>query len=414
MNRRHLAAASVWVVSVLTAACGTTTGGPQSDAGPPRVAITTATVGRQPVVHTLRVTGTLMADEEAEVAAESSGRVIGTPVERGSKVAEGSPLVVLAPLEAQAQANEADANIAQLEARLALAPGEPFDPEKIPEVDSARASRDLAEADFNRIRSLLDQKVVSQAEYDQRRTQAEAARNQYAAMRNTMQQQYRLLEASRARASLAHKSLADTVVRSPFAGVVVERKISVGDFVTRGTKVVTVVKVAPLRLELTVPEQSVAAIAAGESVRLQVNAYPGRSFEGQVRFVSPSVRADQRSLMVEAVVPNRDGLLRPGMFVAAEISLPSSEPSLVVPSEAVETAGGISRVFVVHGDRVEERMVTLGQVVGPTTEIVRGLNAGDTVAVSSTGGLSDGARVRVAGDPAGAPLKAPASTRGNK
>ncbi|MEK6630152.1 MAG: efflux RND transporter periplasmic adaptor subunit, partial [Acidobacteriota bacterium] len=261
---------------------------------------------------------------------------------------------------------------------------------------------------------LLDQKVVSQAEYDQRLAQAEAARNQYAAMRNTMQQQYRLLEASRARASLAHKSLADTVVRSPFAGVVVERKISVGDFVTRGTKVVTVVKVAPLRLELTVPEQSVAAIAAGESVRLQVDAYPGRSFQGQVRFVSPSVRADQRSLMVEAVVPNRDGLLRPGMFVAAEISLPSSEPSLVVPSEAVETVGGISRVFVVHGDRVDEHMVTLGQVVGPTTEIVRGLNAGDMVAVSSPGGLSDGARVRVAGGTAGSPPQAPVSPRGNK
>ncbi|MEK6630151.1 MAG: hypothetical protein AABY89_05385, partial [Acidobacteriota bacterium] len=120
------------------------------------VAITTATVLRQRVVHMLRVTGTLMADEEAEVAAETNGRVIATPVERGSKVAEGSPLVVLAPLEAQAQATEADANVAQLEARLALAPGEPFDPEKIPEVASARASRDLAEADFNRIRSLLD------------------------------------------------------------------------------------------------------------------------------------------------------------------------------------------------------------------------------------------------------------------
>ncbi len=112
-----------------------------------------------------------------------------------------------------------------------------------------------------------------------------------------------MLEGAKARLALARKALGDTVVRAPFAGLVMERKVSVGDFVTRGTKVVTVVKVAPLRVELTVPEQSAGLITPGEAVRLQVDAYPGRYFEAEVRFVSPAFRADQRALTVEAIAP---------------------------------------------------------------------------------------------------------------
>jgi RND family efflux transporter MFP subunit len=358
-------------------------------------AITVAKVQQQLVNRVLRVTGTLMAAEEAEVAAETSGRVTSTPVERGSRVAEGTPLITIVQIEAQAGAADAEANVAQLEARLAITSGEPFEIEQVPEVASAKASRDLAEAEFARIRSLLDQKVVSQAEFDQRRTQVEASSNQYRAARNAAQQQYRMLEGARARSSLARKSLADTVVRSPFAGLVVERKVSIGDFVTRGTKVATVVKIAPLRVELTVPEQSAGLVKPGEQVRLQVDAFPGRYFGGEVRFVSPSFRADQRALTVEAVVPNPDDALKPGMFASAEITLPASDPSAVVPAEAIRSVAGISHVFVVHGDKVEQRMVTPGAALGPLTEVRMGLSAGESVATSGIDALADGAAIRI-------------------
>ena len=151
------------------------------------------------------------------MAAETTGRVIGTPVERGSRVTEGSPLITLSQVEAQAAASDAEASVSQLEARLAIEPGEPFSIDMVPEVAAAKATRDLAEAEFDRIRSLLDQKVVSQAEFDQRRTQVEATSNQYRAARNAAQQQFRMLEGAKARLSLARKSLADTVVRAPFA-----------------------------------------------------------------------------------------------------------------------------------------------------------------------------------------------------
>src|SRR5205085_7440446 len=137
---------------------------------------------------------------------------------------------------------------------------------------------------FTRIKSLLDQRVVSQSEFDQRRTQMEAARQQYEAARNAAAQQYQSLLAARARVTLARKALADTVVRAPFAGLVAQRMVSIGDYVTRGMKVAEVVRITPLRIELTVPEQFVASVTVGQPVSFSVDAFPGRTFEGRVRF----------------------------------------------------------------------------------------------------------------------------------
>ena len=154
---------------------------------------------------------------------------------------------------------EAEANAAQIEARLGITAEAPFNANAVPEVQNAKASFDLAQSEFDRIRSLLDQKVVSQSEFEQRRTQLEAMRQQYEAAKNGAAQQFQSLQAARARVALARKALADTVVRAPFAGLVAERLVSVGDYVTRGMKVAVVVRVNPLRAELTVPEQFISA-----------------------------------------------------------------------------------------------------------------------------------------------------------
>jgi RND family efflux transporter MFP subunit len=395
VTHRLAGLAALSAAAALAVACGSASKPAAAAAGPPLLEITAAPAERQNVNHVLRVTGTLTAAEEAEVAAETTGRVTSTPVERGSRVAEGTPLVTLSQVEAQSAAADAEASVSQLEARLAIEPGAGFDIDRVPEVAAAKATRDLAEAEFARIRSLLEQKVVSQAEFDQRRTQVEATGSQYRAARNGAQQQFRMLEGAKARLALARKSLADTVVRAPFGGLVMERKVSVGDFVTRGTKVATVVKIAPLRVELTVPEQSAGLVAPGQTVRLQVDAFPGRSFEGQVRFVSPAFRPDQRALTVEAVVPNPDDALKPGMFAAAEVMLPSTAPSLVVPAAAVTTVAGVSHVFVVRDGSAEQRMITTGLTLGPVTEVLQGLSAGELVATSGVEALADGAQVRV-------------------
>jgi len=285
---------------------------------------------------------------------------------------------------------------------------------RVPEVMNAQASLDWAEAEFGRIRSLLDQKVVSQSEFDQRRTQVEAARQQYQVARNGAEQSYRSLQAARARVTLARKSMADTAVRAPFAGIVAERLVSAGDYVTRGARVASVVRVDPIRVELTVPEQAISQIAAGQRVRLTVDAYPGEEFTATIRFVSPSLRADQRALTVEALVPNPSGELKPGFFATAHIEQPEKTQALLIERRAIREVGKTSRVFVLTGDTVQERIVTLGQPLTSGTssnaeqlvEVVSGLSAGDRVAIGGTA-LTDGSKVHVRAPAPGQALSSP-------
>jgi RND family efflux transporter MFP subunit len=240
---------------------------------------------------------------------------------------------------------------------------------------------------------LLDQRVVSQSEFDQRRTQMEASRQQYEAAKNGAAQQYQALQAAQARVALAHKAVADTVVRAPFPGLVAERMVSVGDYVTKGLKVAVVVRVNPLRVQLSVPEQFVSAMTVGAPVVFEVDAYPGRQFTGHVRFISPALEATQRALTVEAVVPNASHELKPGLFATARIEQAARTPAIMVPASAVQTSGGTSRVYVVAGDHVEERIVTVGQTLDAQVEISNGLKAGERVATTNVAQLADGAKV---------------------
>jgi RND family efflux transporter MFP subunit len=394
-----------------------------SGAGAP-IDVTAQPVIERSITRTLRVTGSLTADEQAEVSAETSGRIIKTPVERGSHVGQGALLVQIAADQTAAQVEEAQANADRIRAGLALGENDALDVERVPNVANAKAELTLAEADFARFRSLLDQRIVSQAEFDQQRTRVEAARQRYEAQRNTAQQDFRSLGAARARVTMARKSLGDTTVRAPFAGVVVERKVSVGDYVSPGTQVATVVRINPLRVLLTVPEQSVGLVKVGQPVSLQVDTYPNRAFTGTVRFVSPSLRADQRALTVEALVPNPSGELKPGFFATAHIEQSEKAQALLIDRRAIREVGKTSRVFVLNGDTVQERIVTLGQPFSSTNsdttgtaagrkaadqlvEVVSGLSAGDRVAIGGTA-LTDGAKVNVRAPAPGQALSSPA------
>jgi len=361
---------------------------------PPVVSVSAVAAAERPIARFIRATGSLMAEEEADVAAETAGRVVAAGIERGTPVAQGAELIRLSSTETDAQLKEAEANAAQIEARLGIAMGGTFDLNAVPEVQNAKAGADLAQAEFARIKSLLDQRVVSQSEYDQRRTQAEAARQQHEAAKNGAAQQYQALQAARARVSLARKAFTDTVVRAPFDGVVAQRLVTVGDYVTKGMKVAIVVRVNPLRVQLTVPEQAVSSMAVGQPVTFEVDAYPGRQFEGKVKYVSPALQADQRALTVEALVPNPDGVLKPGLFATARIEQPGRTPGVLVPATSVQVTSGTSRVYVIAGDHVEERIVTTGETVGDLLEITKGLKTGERVATKNIAQLADGIRIR--------------------
>jgi RND family efflux transporter MFP subunit len=393
-TRRHSYVFISFLIPVLTAGCrDRASEAKSSSATSAAITVSTATAIERPLVRFIRVTGTLAADEQADVAAETQGRVIATPVERGTPVTQGTDLIRIAAQEAEAQAAEAQANAAQLEERLGLSEGATFSVDRVPEVANAKANVTLAQGDFDRAKMLFEKKLLSQAEFDKSSAQAEVARRQFDIARNASMQQYQALLAARARVSLARKALADTVVRAPFAGVVGERLVSVGDYVTRGMKVASVLRTNPLRLQVTVPQQYSVEVGIGRAVALEVDTAPGKTFTGQVRYVSPALQTDSRTLIVEAVVPNNDGSLKPGSFATAQLEQGSRKPGILVPASAVRTISGTSRVFVVATDRAEERLVTIGQTVDDLVEITTGLKTGERVATSNVTQLVDGARV---------------------
>ena len=150
----------------------------------------------------------------------------------------------------------------------------------------------------------------------------------------------------------------------------------------------------PLRVKLTVPEQFISVVSIGQPVNFEVDAYPGRQFVGKVQFVSPSLQADQRALTIEAVVPNPKAELKPGLFATARIEQRDRSKGVVVPAAAVQTSAGTSHVYVVNGDKVEERIVTIGQTLGDRVEVSSGLKAGERVATTNVGQLADGMKVQ--------------------
>jgi RND family efflux transporter MFP subunit len=392
------------LAAVTAAACGGSARSAASAAkavDPVAVPVATAVAVERPITRFIRVTGSLAAEEQADVAAETQGRVVGTPVERGTRVALGADLIRIAPAEAEAQAAEAEANAAQIESRLGITGGGALDIDRVPEVANARASLTLTQGDYDRAKMLFEKKLLSQAEFDQRSAQAEVARRQHDIARNGAVQQYQALLAARARVSLARKAVADTVVRAPFAGVVGERLVSVGDYVTRGTKVASVMRTNPLRLQLTVPQQFSVEVGVGRAVTLEVDTAPGKTYTGQVRYVSPALQTDSRTLIVEAVVANADGSLKPGSFATARIEQADSAPGVLAPAAAVRTVSGTSRVFVVAGGRAEERLVTTGQTVGDLVEITTGLKAGEQVVTSNVTQVVDGVPVAPTAAPRG-------------
>src|SRR5262249_10979387 len=145
---------SLMAASVLSAAC--TTAGQASDrkeAPPAPVSVSPVEATERPLARFIRATGSLAAEDQAAVAAETAGRVVGTPVERGTPVSEGAELVRLSPTETDAQLKEAEANAAQIEARLGISGGGEFDVNAVPEVRNVKASYDLAQSEFTRIQS---------------------------------------------------------------------------------------------------------------------------------------------------------------------------------------------------------------------------------------------------------------------
>jgi len=358
------------------------------------IAVRFARVEVRKLPRVLELTGTLDPDERSEVAAQTSGLVTRTAVDVGTRVKKGDVLIELDSREAALKLAGAIAAAEQQRARLGAKNGDRVDPNSVPEVRSARETRELAARESERAQALAKSGAVSSAEADQAKTAAERAEAQLEAARSGVDQTRAALDAARAQAHLSRKAVTDTRIRAPFDGAIVERRVSPGEFASVGRVVVVLVDDDPLRLRLDVPESEVGAIALSAPVTVSVTAHPRREFAGSVTRLAPSLDPASRTLRVEADIPNEQGLLRPGFFARVRVAL-TGEPAdvLLVPKSAVGKSGTAARVFVRKNSVVTERLLTTGRELGNLVEVRGPLAAGEEVATEAIQQLSDGAEV---------------------
>jgi membrane fusion protein (multidrug efflux system) len=236
---------------------------------------------------------------------------------------------------------------------------------------------ELARLECDRGQRLLAAGSITRADYDRRMSQCASSKAALAAAQDA--------------ARLARKAVSDASIRAPFAGVIGERFVNVGQYVRPDSRIVSLFAIDPLRLELTVPEAEVGAVRKDTKVEFRVAAY-NENFTGVVRFISPNVREKSRDLVVEAVVRNADGRVKPGMFAVARIAA-GEAPAPVLPASAVRRGEVDSRVFAVEEGRAAERIVQLGEERDGWVAVQSGVRAGDKVVASPDEQIRDGVKI---------------------
>src|SRR5271170_3188896 len=391
------------------------------------VKVSTVRAVTREVSSSVQVTGSFLAQESSDVAPPAAGRVIATPVDAGAFVTEGQVLAKLEDRDAQlrlqaalASEQQADASLRQAESRIGLAKGGKFDANNVPEVLSAKASYDsamaeakMSEADAERYDSLIKTGDVSQSAYDKARTQADTAKEQtnsarqlYEASLNSARQSFQgvinaqaSLAGARAQTAIARKAVEDTIIKAPFAGYISSRPVAVGQYVALTSKIATLVRVTPLKLDLQVQESNAPQLKVNADVEASVPGYPGRTFHGIVNSINPTVDANSRTVLVEAKFANQDLALKPGMFATARILLNGSSVGIFLPRSSVLTdpSTNSSQVFFVRDGKARVAVVQLGAVDGDMIQILSGISENFVVATNHLQDLFDGEPVDTGG-----------------
>lgn len=290
----------------------------------------------------IRATGSLQADESVDLAAETSGRVTGIYFQEGSAVRRGQLLLRINSDELRAQRERARTRIA------------------------------LAETRENRQRQLLDIGGVSQDEYD-----------------GVLGE----LNVLRAEVSLIDAQLAKTEVRAPFSGVIGLRYVSEGAFVSPQTRIASLQRLSPMKLEFSVPERYAGQVSVGDAVRFRI-AGSDAMYDAAVYAVEPRVDLDTRTLQIRARVEN-PGTILPGAFADIELIVAEIPNALPVPTIALISEMGGKRVWIIENGKATPRSVETGIRTEDAVQIVSGIAPGDSVITSGLQAIRSGQPVRV-------------------
>lgn len=318
-----------------------------------------AVVSNSTIMSGPSISGTLEPEREAVLRAQAAGSVLQTYADQGQAV---SPGTVLARIDATGIQDS------YASARAGLV--------------AARNSADIASKDLARNEKLLAAGAIAERDIEQSRRASIAAQA--------------ALEDANSRLATAERQYRNTTVTAPFAGVVSDRPVSAGDVVQPGTALFTVVDPSSMRLEASVPAEQLSLIRVGVPVAFTVSGYPGRQFLGHIVRVNPTADPTTRQVRIYVSIPNAGRALVGGLFASGRVST-ATKMGLVVPASAVDVRGTSPTVTRVKGGKAERVQVQIGLTdkSSETTEILAGLQAGDTLLLGAAQGITPGTPVKV-------------------
>jgi membrane fusion protein, multidrug efflux system len=324
---------------------------------PPPVSVSVAEAKSEVIPNLLTAVGELAAVHQVNVTSDVSGRITEIHFTPGSSVKSGTLLVQLfdAPEQGDLANFKAQATVAQLSLdRAKQLAARQFGPQAT--VDTAQAAYDQAQAGIAKTEALISQKLV----------------------------------------------------RAPFEGELGVRKVEVGQYLTAGSQIVSLTDLSMLYANFTVTEKDSAALKVGQTVRIKVDAYPGRDFEGKITTIEPQVATDTRNIRVQATIANPDHILKPGMFATTTVVLPEKAPVITVPETAVDYTLYGDSVYLITEKKEDDGKTSLtavrtfvqtGNRIGGRSEIRKGLKPGDRVVAVGQLKLQSGAAVAISTDP---------------
>jgi membrane fusion protein (multidrug efflux system) len=311
--------------------------------------------------RSLPLTGSLTPLTEATVKAKVAGELVAVTVREGESVKQGQVL-------ARIDLTEVGAKVAAREADVA----------------AARAQLVWAEKNRNQQKALLEKSFISQSAFDNIQSNYEVA--------------VAKLHAADAELVVARKSQGDAVLVAPFSGIVSLRHAQPGERVALDAKVISIVDLSQLQLEASVPPAAIGQVKVGQTMNFRVEGFGEREFAGRIERINPAATAGSRSISVYAVIDNREGLLRGGMFAQGALTLSRVDNALAVPASAVREDIGQTFVYAIQDGVVKRKNVKVGAPdPAGRVQVLEGLAAGDRIVRVNLGSLREGVSARMAG-----------------
>jgi membrane fusion protein (multidrug efflux system) len=372
----------------------------QADKREPAARLVKTEAVRQAALHrTVEVVGTLAAEDEVTISSQAEGIVRRVLADLGDPVKSGQTLVEIDREKLQYTLDEQKAARARALTKYGASESGQLPPvEETADVRKAAAELAQAKQGHQRAVELHKRTLISQQTLDDAETTLRLKAASYDAALQNARNLRADVDASDATMKLADRQLRDASIRAPFDGYVQKRMVSVGELVKDQMPVMTVVRVDPLKLLAEIPERMAPWIRVGQSLNLQVDAFPGTTFAATVSRISPAVNTQTRTFAFEALAPNHDARLKPGTFARVHLETALVEQVLTVPYAAMQYRYGVYRVFTVDGDHLTVHELKTGDRAGDRMEILAGVKLGDLVALTDVDNLADGMKVTVNGD----------------